>query len=1594
MTTQPPMTAPAGGSTIPPPQTPDMLLAYAKRLRAEYEAAESPQVRAILQYETAVALERAGDDAAAVREYLGANKYLRDENQEGEFREPLESMIALMYRKRSFKVLRTLLDQLVQTADGPESKGRALVERAAYLLDYEDKPSEALDSLQEAVAEHPDEVTAWLELEILAGKQKDSALRRQALAERVTRAEPATWRQLLYLDLADLEARSGELDKAAETLRAAAMLEGEGRFRVFVALAELARREDDDTLLAEALEAQGELMAEAMGDAERGDLLGIPRYVRSAVYVADVWLRAADARRRAGDMSAAARLLDQALGLCPDDSLLVAARLTLADATSDREKSAELSKRLLELGSKGPEAASLRLRTWEAAIAKGDTAAAFEELAAAVAADPTSVAVRSAYEDALTWRAAEGDSALLAASREAAAELVGSEPAKAKAFLEAAWHWAVGAKDAASAKLALSQAGALGIEPTNIARLARSMAALQGDATWVDESLRRLIASGSCTETELASVWFEVVRARLLRGDREGARKTIESLSQAPGGAWLARLLAAFVALGGEGEPGPSAETLDTLASVEPDADLAKALSLAAAWRARLSGDVDGAIERLRTITSADASDLVAVSMLAGLLQSKGDTASAAAMLQTGAAAIEDDALAGALYVEAGLNLWKSGNREGALEAFAAAQKATPLAAGPVLAFATRAARPDDADARRRALELAAESEGNETAHLERWGLEVSPVGEASDALRALEQLEQTATGELALAAALARVIWPGAADDRAAIDAALEKLEKASNAGSSLAHGERTRLARDVDGNTVEYARCAAGWAASDPSLAPALEWLSAVIGLDDRQGEAAAYRLMAEHMSGAPRGALLAQASTVEWLSDLDDRPPPVPTQDPAAVLYNLELAAPGSDPRRRALALRSLGNTLGEESMVDAFSLVGWSELAAGQPSTALAAFEKALEARPDDIALWEGVRASATVLGDPGRLSIAAARLGELSVDPSRSAEFFEQAGFIWLDSLNDAARGEQALSLAFSQDPTRFKSFDRLFRRVRERGEDDLLLEITARRIEVTEDSTELAKLYWEQARVLRKKGNYQAALDALTNVTMLEPDHVGALALSGEVYIKQGQFAEAAEALSRLAAHPDAPAQQRLISAIAAVDVYEKRLDNPKRALEILVALHEGGLATLPVRERLALVAAKTGAWKQATTALELLMTERDSSEGRVAAARLATGIWRDKVKDPVSARRSVGKLLEELPGDGEGLDLVLSTKFDDVFKQRALSAGRSALVNALQRGELKPDEIARLSQIAKATGDGPLTQAALGVLVALGRDSAAISQELNELDLRVAKMPQIQIDDRVLAAIGDPMDTGAVVRLFAELGPTIGEALGPSKDTLGVGRRERVDPRGGLPLRNDIAAWAGALGLGEFELYVGGKDPNAVYGVAGEVPAIVVGSAITSPLTPAARQAIARELFALRRGISAVHTRDETTVASIAIAACNLAEVRIDAPAFAMLGDVQRQLKSALPRAVKKKLPELCAEVARERPDLRAWAEAAQRSLDRVSAIAAGDVSLVLADVLKVKRADVKSVALSSERAKRLLRFVLSPTYLDLRKHLGMGVR
>ena len=487
-----------------------------------------------------------------------------------------------------------------------------------------------------------------------------------------------------------------------------------------------------------------------------------------------------------------------------------------------------------------------------------------------------------------------------------------------------------------------------------------------------------------------------------------------------------------------------------------------------------------------------------------------------------------------------------------------------------------------------------------------------------------------------------------------------------------------------------------------------------------------------------------------------------PPIESQDPAIRLANLELAPPGCDPRRRSSALLELGELLGPESTPLATALAGMNQLAYGDVALALHSFRRVVDAHPEDITGWEGLRAAAEAAGERATLAEACAALGDAVGDAVAGGRLWAQAAAILMDELNDPSRGEFALSRAVERDIRQAAAFDRLFRIVRQRKDNDRLLDLISRRLTVADDPDEIAKLFWERARVLRGKGDREGALNALENVRMLEPDHVGALALSGEIFITLGRFEEAASHLAELAAHPQAPSQQRLMSGVAAVDLYENKLADPGRALAVLVALHEAKLSTLPVRERFAKVATKAGAFQAAVTALELLMNERESRDGRVEAARLALVIHRDKLKRPAEARKAVEKLLSEVPDDGEAIDLLLTRELPDTTARPLLARAQANLVERLGADPLDAERILRLAKSAQYLGNMPQRQAALGALTAVGRGGPEIDKELVALDRRVASLPKIAINDADLPTLADPDDRGAISELMRAIATTV----------------------------------------------------------------------------------------------------------------------------------------------------------------------------------------------------------------------------------------
>ncbi|HEY8943269.1 MAG TPA: tetratricopeptide repeat protein, partial [Polyangiaceae bacterium] len=696
---------------------------------------------------------------------------------------------------------------------------------------------------------------------------------------------------------------------------------------------------------------------------------------------------------------------------------------------------------------------------------------------------------------------AQSDGPKLANALEATADQLETDFAKANFYLSSADVWARQAGDVAGAKAALSQASLFGAPPAVVARVARLLAAAIGDPLWYEDATRRLISQGAA-EDEHAGLWFELGRARALRGERAGARAAFTSIASATGGEFLGNALSAFAVplvprTAGSGggltitPPGEAPWTpLSALADAEQDPDFSRALRLSVALRALLHGEADDAITQLRTLHSGNPGDLVTAGALSLLYRARGSLDEARDVLSATADHISDPELTVALLLASGIVSWHAGDRPRAVEFFRRASEERPEAAAAALAWALRAAEPNDPGARSRALDALADTDPV-LAALERFALEVGRGGSVDAAEHSLRQIDSVPGSDIGRAAELARALWSRPADGPEPRRNALEVLASRGPEIGAIARAAAHQVELGAAGGTVapdaEAALTSAErWALSDPSAAPALEWLAFSLAAANPAQEVAARCALAERLPEPVASSVRASAALSAALTGIEA--PPLDGDHAAVRLARLELTLPGAKPSARAEALLAAGPSLGEESGPLVTAMAGYNQLAAGDVAGALSAFRGVVEAYPDEVIGWEGLRAAAEAAADRRTLAEASAALGDAVSDPARGAELWEKAASILLDELGDPARGEYALARAVERDIHRFSTFDRLFRMVRARKDGARLLELIGQRLAVTDDPVELVKLHWERARALREAGDREGALAALTVV--------------------------------------------------------------------------------------------------------------------------------------------------------------------------------------------------------------------------------------------------------------------------------------------------------------------------------------------------------------------------------------------------------------------------------------------------------------------------------------------------------------------------
>jgi hypothetical protein len=263
-------------------------------------------------------------------------------------------------------------------------------------------------------------------------------------------------------------------------------------------------------------------------------------------------------------------------------------------------------------------------------------------------------------------------------------------------------------------------------------------------------------------------------------------------------------------------------------------------------------------------------------------------------------------------------------------------------------------------------------------------------------------------------------------------------------------------------------------------------------------------------------------------------------------------------------------------------------------------------------------------------------------------------------------------------------------------------------------------------------------------------------------------------------------------------------------------------------------------------------------------------------------------------------------------------------------------------------------------------------------------------KRPSAALGEAALAAFVHPDDRGGARDLWTALGESIAAHYGLEPSAFKLGKSDRIAAKGVSPLRDEVAVWTGALSLGAIELYQGGPEPGSVIPLPGETPILVLGSGLGSPLSTAGLFALGRAAVRLRRGTAAMHGRQADEIGALLYAAVRMVEPSAVAPPLLRLAEFTTSLPSSVSRKIKKGLPDPARQFAAG-PDWTEWVLAERSTANRAGALFARDPAVALS-VVTGGPTDEAALRRSRE-AQDLVRFLISPSYLALRRETGLAI-
>lgn len=239
----------------------------------------------------------------------------------------------------------------------------------------------------------------------------------------------------------------------------------------------------------------------------------------------------------------------------------------------------------------------------------------------------------------------------------------------------------------------------------------------------------------------------------------------------------------------------------------------------------------------------------------------------------------------------------------------------------------------------------------------------------------------------------------------------------------------------------------------------------------------------------------------------------------------------------------------------------------------------------------------------------------------------------------------------------------------------------------------------------------------------------------------------------------------------------------------------------------------------------------------------------------------------------------------------------------------------------------------------------------------------------------------------GAAGEFVALVSPYIAARIEPSLQALGVSDMMRVDEFSDHPLRHSVAAWMGALRLGDFELYIGGSDPTALRAIGAELPTLVVGKQVESPLSKVDYARLVTQLYGLVAGSPVLLNQAPDLTQEWLAAARLLAEPHAPPSGDHSIDEKVRLLSDTIPRATRERLTELQDEMTRAGLDIRHAPFALLHTGARAAALAYGEPSVLRKTPQLLPDDEEKRTEMIGE----VIRFTLSDEFLSLRRKAGL---